>query len=62
MLPSNLLITRKWRNTIEPVFAEVNEQNIRIAELLIQTCKDHIGKKKGELNLSAEQLGVSGYD
>jgi predicted nuclease of restriction endonuclease-like RecB superfamily len=62
LLSSNLLITRKWRDTIKPVFAELNKQNIEVTRLLQQTYKDHIGKKKGELNKSLEQMEDMGFD
>ena len=62
MLSSNLLITKKWRDTIKPVFAELNKQNVEVAEILQQIYKNHIGKKKGEINKSVEQLEEIGYD
>ncbi|MFP3985293.1 MAG: DUF790 family protein [Candidatus Bathyarchaeia archaeon] len=62
MLPSNLLITRKWRDTISPVYANLDKKNLSVAELLIQMYNEHVGKKKGELNEAVEKLENLGYD
>jgi predicted nuclease of restriction endonuclease-like RecB superfamily len=56
------LITRKWRDTIRPVFAKVNQQNLKVAELLVQTHENYVGKKKGELSEAIEELEDLGYD
>jgi predicted nuclease of restriction endonuclease-like RecB superfamily len=62
LLPSNLLITRKRGDKIRPVFAELNRQNLRVAELLVRTHEDYVGKKKGELKETLEELEDLGYD
>jgi predicted nuclease of restriction endonuclease-like RecB superfamily len=61
MLPSNLLLTKKRRNTIEPIYAQLTKDNIHVADLLIQIYKQHVGKKKGELDRVIEDLEELGY-
>ena len=62
MLPSSLLITRRWRDKIRPVYAKLNKENLEVARLLVQTYGDHIGKKKGELSEAVHGLEDLGYD
>lgn len=46
MLPSNLLIARRWKNQIKPVYAKLTQENIEIADQLIQIYRKHRGSKK----------------
>ncbi len=62
MLPSNLLITRRWRERITPVYAELSQENLEIARLLIQVYRNHLGERKDELNEAACGLEELGYD
>ena len=62
MLPSGLLITRRWRDRIKPVYVELNQENLSVAHLLIQTYTDHFGKRKFELNEALSGLEDLGYD
>ncbi len=62
LLPSSLLIARKYGNTIRPVYARFNRQNLDVAERLIQTYKDHIGEKKNHLQKVLDDLEDMGYD
>ncbi len=62
MLPSSLLITRRWRDRITPVYAQSTQENFELARLLIQTYRDHLGKRKDELNEATEGLEELGYD
>jgi predicted nuclease of restriction endonuclease-like RecB superfamily len=62
LLPSSLLITRRRRDKIRPVYAKLNKENLGIARLLIQTYRDYVGKTKGELNGAANGLENMGYD
>jgi predicted nuclease of restriction endonuclease-like RecB superfamily len=61
-LPSNLLITRRWRDRITPVYAQPTQENFELAKLLIQTYKDHLGKRKDELNEATGGLEELGHD
>ena len=61
-MPSNLLVTRKWRDTIRPVYARLDRGNLEVAKLLIQTYENHLGKKKGEINEAVAELEDLGYD
>jgi len=49
MLPSNLLSVWKRKDTIQPRFAEASVNNIVVAQTLIDTYKQSVGKKKGAL-------------
>ncbi len=62
MLPSNLLITRRWRNKIRPVFARPNPENLGVARLLTCTYMDHVGRMVGELNEVLKDLEDLDYD
>lgn len=62
MLPSSLLIARKYGDTIRPVYARINEQNLEVAEKLIQTYRNHVGEKKGDLQSVLDDLENIGYD
>jgi len=61
-LPSNLLVTRKWKDTIRPVYARLDQRNLEVAELLVQTYENHLGRKKGEVNEAVAELEDLGYD
>jgi predicted nuclease of restriction endonuclease-like RecB superfamily len=61
-LPSSLLITRRWRNRITPVYAKLSQENLGVARLLIQTYRDFVGRKKGELGETVEGLEALDYD
>ncbi|MCW4001647.1 MAG: DUF790 family protein [Candidatus Bathyarchaeota archaeon] len=62
MLPSSLLITRRWRDKIRPVYAQLIKENLEVARVLIQTYGDHVGKTKGELFEAVHGLEDLGYD
>jgi len=62
LLPSSLLITRRRGDKIRPVYAQLNQRNLEIARLLIQTYGGYLGKKKGELNEVVNGLEDLGYD
>jgi predicted nuclease of restriction endonuclease-like RecB superfamily len=57
-----LLITRRWRDRIRPVYAKLSQRNLEVAGLLVQTYRDYVGKKKGELNEAVNGLENIGYD
>ena len=62
MLPSSLLITRRWRDRIRPVYAKLSQENLWVAGLLMQTYSDCVGKSKSELNEAVDGLEDLGYD
>ena len=63
MLPSSLLIARKWRDTIKPVYARLTQENLEAARLLTQTYENYVGKTKGELDEAVEGMEENlGYD
>lgn len=61
-MPSNLLITRRRRDRISPLYAQINQRNLEVARILIQTYKDYLAKKKGELSDTVNGLEDLGYD
>ncbi|MBO3755228.1 MAG: DUF790 family protein, partial [Candidatus Brockarchaeota archaeon] len=62
MLPGSLLMAKTRRGVITPVYAELTEENINIAERLIQAYKGYIGVKKGILKDYVSELEDLGYD
>lgn len=62
MLPSNLLIARKYGDTIRPVYARIDERSLDVAERLIQTYKEHVGEKKAHLQRIVDRLENMGHD
>ncbi|MFX0097456.1 MAG: DUF790 family protein [Candidatus Hodarchaeota archaeon] len=62
MLPSNLLITRKYRDRIYPVYAKLDGENLDVAALVIQTYENHVGRTKGELAETIKEIEDMGYD
>lgn len=63
MLPSSLLIARRWRDKIKPVHAQLNQRNLGVAGLLIKTYGDYVGRTKGELNEAVDGMEQDlGYD
>jgi hypothetical protein len=56
MLPSDLLISRKYRDKITPVYARLNKANMELADRLIKEYQTHLGRKKGELEEVIEDL------
>ncbi len=62
MLPSNLLTVWKRRETIQPRFASLTTDKLRIAKTLIETYKQGLGKKKIALKKVGEKLEDEGFD
>ncbi len=62
MLPGSLLITRRRQDKISPVYAQINQRNVKVAGMLIQTYRDYLFKKKGELSDTVNGLEDIGYD
>jgi predicted nuclease of restriction endonuclease-like RecB superfamily len=64
VLPSDLLVARKHRDTISPVYAKLNDVNLVLAERLIQVFNDHLrmSKRKREVEEAIAELEEQGYD
>ncbi|MFP3951831.1 MAG: DUF790 family protein [Candidatus Bathyarchaeia archaeon] len=62
MLPSNLLVARKYRDTIRPIYAELKQKNLDLAERVINAYNRHLGKSRGELEEEVAELEGIGYD
>jgi predicted nuclease of restriction endonuclease-like RecB superfamily len=62
VLPSDLLVARKYRDTIYPVYAKINDVNLVLAERLIQAFNAHLMKRKREMEEAIAGLEELGYD
>ena len=62
MLPSNLLITRRWKNKIWPIYADLDKKNLGLATTIINIYKKYVGEKKGELTAALSTMEDLGYD
>ena len=62
MLPSDLLVARKYRDTIAPVYLPLNDTNLALAERLIRVFNDHRTKKKREVEATVTGLEAQGPD
>ena len=63
MLTADLARSRTHENTILPLFIDADEQQYRdTAEKLIQIFNEHLGKSKGELEDTIDQLTVADTD
>lgn len=62
MLPNSLLITRRRREKISPVYAQLSQENIEIAKLLVQTYEEYAGRRKCELDEAVEVFEELGHD
>ena len=62
MLPSVLLVARRYRDTIRPVYAKLTVENLGIAEKLIRAFQDHLKKRRRELEEAVGEMEEAGYD
>ncbi len=62
MLPSNLLIARKYGDTIRPVYAQLDKQTLELADRLIHTYQDYVGEKKQDLMEAVSQWEKTEHD
>ncbi|MFH0897507.1 MAG: DUF790 family protein [Candidatus Bathyarchaeota archaeon] len=62
MLPSSLLVARRSRDKIMPVYAELTSTNTEVAGLLIDLYSKHVGEKKGSMGQDLSELENVGYD
>jgi predicted nuclease of restriction endonuclease-like RecB superfamily len=62
VLPSELLIARKYRDTIHPVYAKLIRENLEIAERIISLFQSYRGRRKRELEETVTGLEDRGYD
>ncbi|MFQ6053821.1 MAG: DUF790 family protein, partial [Candidatus Bathyarchaeia archaeon] len=62
VLPSDLLVARRYRDTIRPVYARLTEENLEFAERLIDLFKGFQGRRRRELEEAVEALEEDGHD
>ena len=63
MLTADLARSRTYEGTIEPLFIDADEQRYReTVEELIQIFEEHLGKSKGELEDTIDQLTIADTD
>lgn len=61
MLTSDLLLTHISGGKIRPAYAVFNSENLELAELLIETFKQHVGKTYGDLLAELEGYEEMNY-
>ncbi len=62
MLPTNLLITRSHAGKIRPVYVSIDDRYLTLANKLIETFRENVGRKKGELLEDLEKFEDLSYD
>jgi len=62
MLPSSLLVARKHRDTIRPVYADFTAANQALAKQLIQAYHDHVTKRKRAVEAVIAALETQGRE
>ncbi|UCG36856.1 MAG: DUF790 family protein [Candidatus Bathyarchaeota archaeon] len=62
MLPTNLLRVRTAKGKIYPLYADLDDKNLRLAEKLMKLFQDHVGKRKGELLDEIAAFEIAGFD
>ncbi len=62
MLPLDLLIARIKKGSIQPIYAEINQENLEVATQLLGLFQASIGRKKKELLEQVSSFEVVGFD
>ena len=62
MLPSSLLVVNKRKGDIQPRYAKLSLENLKIADNLIEFYKSHIGEKKKTITVYLAELESQGYE
>ena len=62
MLPSNLLVARRRRDSIMPVFAEQDGETTQFAQEVIEAYQKSIGQKKSAVTRVLSELEETGRD
>jgi predicted nuclease of restriction endonuclease-like RecB superfamily len=62
LLPTNLLRARTAKGQIYPLYADLDDENLRLAEKLIKLFQGHVGKRKGELLDEVTAFEMTGFD
>jgi predicted nuclease of restriction endonuclease-like RecB superfamily len=62
VLPSELLVARKYGDNIRPVYAKLTRENLEVAERLIRSFKRLQGRRKRELEEAVDELEETGLD
>ena len=62
MLPSNLLVVYKRKGEIQPRYAKLLPENLKVAEQLIEMYKGHVGEQKKVLTAFVAELENQGYE
>ncbi len=62
MLPSDLLLVQKRKGRIWPRLANLSDENLEVAQRIIQAYEDHIGEKKYVLEEELSELESLGFD
>lgn len=62
MLPSELLRIRVRQGKVYPLYAHIDTNDFRLAEQVIETFRQSVGKKKGELREKLKAFERGGFD
>jgi predicted nuclease of restriction endonuclease-like RecB superfamily len=62
MLPSNLLRIRVSKGKVHPVYAQLDQETLGLAERMIAAFRDSVGKKKGGLMQKVKEFENEGFD
>ncbi|MCK4933204.1 DUF790 family protein, partial [Candidatus Bathyarchaeota archaeon] len=62
MLPLDLLIARIKKGSIQPIYAEINKENLEVATQLLDLFQASTGRKKKELLEQVSSFEVVGFD
>jgi len=62
LLPSSLLIVWKRKGEIQPRYAKLSPDNLKVAEFLIEAYKGHVGAKKKVLKALCADLENQGHE
>jgi len=61
LLPAELLVARVRRGRLYPLFLRMAEEELYVAEELLRVFEEHVGRKRGELEASLEELEETAF-
>lgn len=61
MLPAELLVARVRRGRLYPLFLRMAEEELYVAEELLRIFEEHVGRRRGELEASLEELEETAF-
>ncbi len=61
LLPAELLVARVKRGRLYPLFLRMAEEELYVAEELLRIFEEHVGRRRGELEASLEELEEAAF-